>query len=293
MPSYPLSVLFCGTSAFAVPSLQALVQDARFRVDLVVTQPDRPVGRKQELTPPVVKVAAEKLGLTIMQPEKLNDDIARITTEISRPDFLVVVSYGQILSDAVLEFPRIAPLNVHASLLPRWRGASPIQHAMLASDTETGVTVQRMVKQLDAGPILAQAKTSINPRETATTLHDRLARMGADLLITTLTNPLQEIEQNETEIVFCHRLTRQDGIADPHTHTAAEIDRKVRALTPWPGVTITIDGKPLKLLETDLADRPDSFPLSCRAHSFLHLVRVQAPGGKPMAGAAWASGRRK
>jgi methionyl-tRNA formyltransferase len=287
MPNTPLHIIFLGTSAFAVPSLEALAKDKRFSVDLVITQPDRPTGRKQILTPPPIKISAEKLGLPLQQPEKINT----FNYPLSTIHFLVVVSYGQILSQAILDLPTKAPVNVHASLLPRWRGASPIQNAILAGDRETGVTIQRMVKQLDAGPILAQANTPIDPRETTPSLHDRLAVMGAELLIDTLTKPLREQEQDENEIVFCHKLTREDGNVDPNTQTAEEIDRKARALNPWPGVTMEIGGQQVKILETALADQPNSFPFPCRGGSMLHLVKVQRPGGKPVSGAEWGRNR--
>jgi methionyl-tRNA formyltransferase len=288
----PISILFCGTSAFAVPSLEALLADEVFAVQLVVTQPDRPAGRKQILTPPPVKLVAEKHGIPILQPEKINAEVSRLASRVSRPDFLVVVSFGQILSQAILDFPTRMPVNVHASLLPRFRGASPIQHAILDGDTVSGVTVQRIVKELDAGPILAQERLKIPPRATFESLHDQLAPLGARLLLQTLKNPIQEEPQDESELVFCRRLTREDGIADTNTQTAAEIDRKVRALNPWPGVTIMLDGQPLKLLETAMEDSHDAYPLPCRAGSTLYLLSVQPAGKNPMSGAAWRRGKR-
>jgi methionyl-tRNA formyltransferase len=293
MPTAPQSIVFCGTSAFAVPSLQALAADPAFRVLCVVTQPDRPAGRKQTLTPPPVKDAAKALGLPVLQPEKLNaalPDLQRAVRD-GQPDFLVIVSYGQILSQAILDWPSIAPVNVHASLLPRWRGASPIQHAILAGDRETGVTIQGMVKELDAGPVLAQEKTDMDERETFPFLHDRLADMGAELLVQTLKKPLSPQDQDESEITFCRKLTREDGIADANTETAEDIDRKVRALTPWPGVTMDVEGQTLKILETELQPDADAYPLSCVGGTTLYLLRVQAAGGKPLQGADWARGR--
>lgn len=289
MPRF--SLIFCGTSPFAVPSLEALAADPAFEILAVVTPPDRPVGRKQVLTPPAVKTAALKLGLTLIQTEGINNE--KPITNNQKPDFLIAVSFGQLLKQPLLDLPTIAPINVHASLLPRWRGASPIQQAILAGDHETGVTVQQMVKQLDAGPVLGQARASIDPRETAPALHDRLATMGAELLVRTLKKPLKPVEQDEAEITFCRKLTRKDGEVDPNTHSADDIDRTVRALTPWPGVTMTVNGVTLKILETSLTDGPDSYPVSCRGNSTLHLVRVQVPGGKPMAGAAWAHGQAR
>ncbi|TSC79346.1 MAG: methionyl-tRNA formyltransferase fmt [Candidatus Peregrinibacteria bacterium Gr01-1014_25] len=284
------SVVFCGTPDFAVPSLRAIAADGAFRVDLVVTQPDRPVGRKQTLTPPPVKTAAEALGIPVAQPEVLSTVHCPLSAP---PDFLVVVAYGQILSDDILAWPRVAPVNVHASLLPRWRGASPIQHAILAGDGETGVTIQRMVQKLDAGPILAQERTPIAPRETFESLHDRLASLGAELLVATLKRPLVEQEQSEDGVTMCRKLARASGAATPDTMDAATIDRMVRGLSPWPGVTVDIDGVTVKVLESSLSPMPDACPLPCANGTVLFLVRVQPPSGKPMTGHAWAQGHGK
>ncbi|MBI3332074.1 methionyl-tRNA formyltransferase [Candidatus Peregrinibacteria bacterium] len=285
------SIIFCGTSSFAVPALEKLAKDPAFRIDLVITQPDKPVGRSQELTGSPVKVAAQQLGLTVVQPNKINEWIRSPQSSVLSPHFLVVVSYGQILSQEVLDFPKVAPVNVHASLLPRWRGASPMQHAILAGDRQSGVTVQKMVKELDAGPIVAQEATTIDARETAPTLHDRLAKMGADLLVQTLKKPLKPVEQDASKVTLCGKLTREDGQVDPMTTSAEDIDRKVRALTPWPGVTGSIKGKKVKLLETALTETPRSIALPC-AEGTLYVVRVQEPGKKPMSANDWERGLR-
>ncbi len=282
------SVVFLGTSAFAVPCLQALAADERFDVKLVVTQPDRPVGRKQALTPPPVKVAAQGLKIPVIQPEKLNAEFASLKSACSSADFLVVVSYGQILSDEVLSFPKIAPVNVHASLLPKLRGASPIQHAILQGDKESGVTVQRMVKELDAGPILSAERITLGERETFTTLHDKLAQAGAGLLVRTLSEPLVEKMQMHSDVTFCGKLEKKDGIADPATMTAETIDRMVRALSPWPGVT----WEEKKLLQTELSAATGAMPLACKDGTTLYVVTLQPAGGKPMTGQAFLHGKR-
>ncbi len=301
-----ISLVFAGTSAFAVPGLKALASDPRFAVTLVITQPDRPVGRKQVITPSPVKLLAQKLNLPLWQPENINKEwstnpqLAAPARTIPfgsggrnpQPDFLVVIAYGQILKQPVLDFPTVAAVNVHGSLLPRWRGASPVHHSLLNGDRTTGVTVQLMAAALDAGAILAQAETPIAERETFQSLHDRLAEMSAPLLLETLTKPLKPVEQDENEVTVCRKLSREDGVVNPHTHTAEEIDRKVRALNPWPGVTAEIDGTTLKLLETGLEDAKTSAPLPCRDGTMLHLVTVQTPGGKPMTGAEWTRGRK-
>jgi methionyl-tRNA formyltransferase len=291
--SEPLVIVFLGTPDFAVPSLRALAGDPAFRIGLVVTQPDRPAGRGGISSPPPVKLAAQALGLPVFQPEDANASLSEMPAiPDGRPDVLVVVAYGQILREEILAWPRIAPVNVHPSLLPRWRGASPIQHAILAGDRETGVTVQRIVRELDAGPILAQRATVIGPRETAEALSDRLAELGAALLTETLKEPLRPAPQDPAGVTVCRKLTRSDGIADPETMTAEEIDRRVRALVPWPGVTCAIDGVPLKLLGTALEPAEDALPLPCRDRSTLYVTLLQPPGKNPMSGAAWLRGRR-
>jgi methionyl-tRNA formyltransferase len=277
----PSTIVFCGTSPFAVPSLRALAADPHFRITHVITQPDRPVGRKQVMNPPAIKVAAIELGLPVFQPERLNREFDVFKKTIERPDALVVISYGQLLSQAVLDFPTWMPL-------PRWRGASPLQHTILAGDREGGVTIQQMALQLDAGPILLQESMSIADRETTLTLHDRLATMGADLLLRALKERPTPKDQDERHITLCGKLSRADGIVDPKTETAEEIDRKVRALTPWPSVTM----QNVKILETALEPRDTSFALECAGGSQLHLVTVQPAGKKPMAGADWGRGKK-
>jgi methionyl-tRNA formyltransferase len=279
------SVVFLGTSAFAVPSLKALTE-AGFDVKLVISQPDRPVGRKQVLTPPPVKAAAAEHLIPVLQPEKMNALFKEGAPLKERPDFLVVVSYGQILSQEILDWPKVAAVNVHASLLPLLRGASPLQHSILQHFTETGVTVQKMAKELDAGPVLAQVKVTMDPRETFTTLHDRLAVLGATLLTETLKHPLKEQVQDHTKATFCGKLTKEDGICDPHTMTAEEIDRRVRALSPWPGVTIRGN----KILASSLTSGNDALAVSCRNGTALFVTRIQPPSGKPMTGNAFSLG---
>lgn len=273
------NIVFLGTSAFAVPCLKALAQDPSLNVQLVITQPDRPVGRKQILTPPPVKTAAIELGIPVEQPEKL--------TELSqKPEYLIVVSYGQILPESVLGAASIAPLNVHASLLPKLRGASPIQHTILLGLPEAGVTVQRMVKELDAGPILCQRSLPLNETETFTTLHNTLAVMGAELLIDALKNEHTPVEQNAAEATFCKKLKKSDGEADPQTMTARAIDRMIRALTPWPGVT----WKENKILEASLTENVHGFPLPCAENTILFVTKIQPAGGRPMDGASFLRG---
>lgn len=284
-----ISVVFLGTSQFSVPSLRALATDPAFEVLAVVTQPDRPAGRAMTLTSPPVKIEALTLELTVLQPEKMNITFAETQhfASLPRPDFLVVVSYGQILSQEVLDWPTMAAVNVHASLLPLLRGASPLQHAVLQGLPESGVTVQRMVKELDAGPILSSARLPLAARETAATLHDKLKVLGAELLLKTLKAPLTETPQDATKATFCGKLSKADGVAVPTAMTAEHIDRMVRALTPWPGVTIGAT----KILETSFL--PGPLTVECLDGTTLTVETLQPASGKPMSGADFIRGNKK
>lgn len=293
MPS-PISLFFLGTPRFAAAVLETLAEDPAFAIPLVITQPDQPVGRKQVLTAPAVKEAALKKGLNVFQPRKINDELLpHLEREgIGRPDFLVTVAYGELLKQHVLDLPTVAPLNVHASLLPHWRGASPIEHAILAGDTRSGISVQRMVLALDAGPVVAEEAVEIGPRETSVNLRERLMNVACHLLPDVLKNPLREAAQDDAQATFCGKLSREDGKADASAMTAEDIDRRVRALVPWPGVTLMVEGQELKVLETSLVETKGSTPISCKDGSTLHLVSVQPAGKKPMAAADWRNGLR-
>ena len=289
---YPYSIVFCGTPDFAVPSLKALLSDPAFSVKLVITQPDKPVGRKQTMTPSPVKILATQHGISVWQPQNINEEATSYKLQATSFDFLVVVAYGQILSKEILSLPKIAPVNVHPSLLPRWRGASPMHHAILAGDQTTGVTIQQMAEALDAGPVLAQERFPLSPAETLVSLKQTLAEKGATLLTRTLQSPLQPAPQDATQVTVCSKLTRKDGEVNAQNMTAEEIDRKVRALTPWPGVTCPIKDEIVKILKTSLTEQPESLPLPCSKNTMVFIIELQSPGGKPMNGAAWMRGRR-
>ena len=288
------SIIFCGTPAFAVPSLKALLADKTFDVQLVITQPDRPQGRKMEMTPSPVKMAALEANIPVFQPENINKELENYLKEhdIAAPDFLIVVAYGSILSQATLDLPKVSPINIHGSLLPRWRGASPIEHAVLMGDKQTGVTIQRMVWELDAGPILAMEALDIGLRDTALELREKLAIIGADLLVNTLHSSLKEEEQPSDGITIAPRLTREDAKTDLATMTAEEIDRRVRALNPWPSVMVQIKGEEVKVLDASLEPSTASIPLECAKGTTLHLLTIQSAGKKPMGAAEWARGRK-
>jgi len=291
------SVIFCGTPAFACPSLQALHDDPSFDVTHVITQPDKPVGRKKEITPSPVKVLAEKLDIPVLQPTNIN----KAELPKDAPDFLVVVAYGQILSKEILGYPIVSPINVHASLLPRWRGAAPIHHALLEGDEETGVTIQVMDAKLDEGAILEQSVVLIDERETFATLHDKLKDVGASLLMETLKKPLEERQQDESNALFCTKLKRERGVIDVDVMTAEEVDRHVRALVPWPGVKLSSHVAPqratsrealngVKLIETQLEPHEDAFELECAKNSMLYITKIQSPGKGVVTGLEWGRG---
>lgn len=253
MPTSHSRIVFMGTPDFAVPTLEALIDAPDFDVVGVVTQPDRPAGRGQEMRVSPVKAVATAAGIPVLQPEKMRDPAAIKAVAALEPDFLVVVAYGQILPQAVLDIPRIMPINVHASLLPRWRGAAPIHAAIRAGDIYTGVTTMQMDAGMDTGPILLQDSIPIAPTETGQSLHDKLAPLGADLLIHTLrwliNGSIAPHPQptHEDLITYAPQIKKSDGAID-WAQSAIEIDQHVRAYTPWPGTYTTWNGQRLKIL---------------------------------------------
>jgi methionyl-tRNA formyltransferase len=230
-----------------VPSLKAL-QAAGHAIQLVITQPDRP-GNRMKVTPPAVKIAAVELGLDVYQPERIREPEVVERLRALAPELIVVVAYGQIIPRAILAMPPRGVVNVHASLLPRHRGASPIAHAILSGDEVTGVTIMRMDEQLDHGPVLAMRDVAIEPQEDAAGLTRRLAGVGARLLLETLDrlDEIRPVEQDHSKATVAPRLRREDGELD-WSVGAEEIDRRVRALQPWPGVTLPTPRGRVKVL---------------------------------------------
>jgi methionyl-tRNA formyltransferase len=265
-----------------VPSLQAL-HEAGHEIQLVITQPTRP-GHRMKPAPPPVKVAADSMGLEVIQPERIKapevaDQLRRVA-----PDLLVVVAYGQIIPASVLSIPRLGAVNVHASLLPRHRGAAPVAHAILSGDRETGVTIMRMDEKLDHGPILAMRKTGIGAGEDAAALTRRLAVMGADLLVETLERlgQITPVEQDHDRATLAPRLRRGDGELDWNVDPA-EIDRRVRGLHPWPGVTMPTKSGPMKVLSGHVeGDRyvPDVVQLPGKKPAPAKQVLRDGPGAR-------------
>jgi methionyl-tRNA formyltransferase len=252
-----------------VPSLRAL-HSAGHEIALVVTQPDRPANRGMKMTPSAVKVAANELGLAVFQPQRIRERESVERLRELAPDFLVVVAYGQILPAAVLEIPRLAALNVHASLLPRWRGAAPVARAILAGDTETGVTIMKMDEQLDHGPILASRATRIGHDEDAGALTERLGGMGAELLVETLAHfdELRLSGQDHDRATVAPKLAKSEGDLE-WSMGPEELDRRVRGLQPWPGATLPTSRGRVKVLRGHVDG--DRYVLDV----------VQLPGKKP------------
>ena len=241
-------IVFMGSPDFALPGLRALSQN--YSVVGVVTQPDRGSGRGRELKMPPVKALALELGLPVMQPEKLKQPEAMEQLRAWAPDLIVVAAFGQILKKDVLFLPRFGCINVHASLLPRWRGAAPINAAILAGDAETGVTIMQMDVGLDTGPMLAKRAIRLTPTDTAGSVFQSLATLGADLLIETLPGYLSgEITpqpQPEEGATYAPMLKKEEGRLD-FTHAADELERRVRAFNPWPGAYMEWDNAVLKV----------------------------------------------
>jgi methionyl-tRNA formyltransferase len=239
-----LKTVFMGTPDFALPALEAL--HGFTEIAAVYTQPDRPAGRGHALKAPVVKIRALELGLEVRQPERLSLPGEFEKLQALRPDLILVVAYGQLLKQNVLSVPRLGCVNIHSSLLPRWRGAAPIHWAILAGDAETGVTTQRMVLELDAGDVLMQAKTPVGADETVSELHDRLANLGAGLVKPTVEGLekglLKGTPQDSTAVTYAKKLTKEMEAVDGRLDVD-ETYRRIRALNPWPGTSVRPQGQ--------------------------------------------------
>lgn len=230
-----LKIIFWGTAEFALPSLEALLQHG-YRIVAVVTNPDEPAGRKQVLTPPPVKVWAEKQGIPVFQPSSLTN--YQLPTTHYRPDLFIIAVYGKIIPKEILEIPKHGALNIHPSLLPRWRGPSPIQYAIFEGDHETGVTIIAMDEKMDHGPVLESRKWKVESRITAPKLSRQLSKLAAELLIDTLPRwiggEIKPQPQDESKATYSKILKKEDGKID-WRKSALEIERMIRAFTPWPG----------------------------------------------------------
>ena len=303
-----MRLVFLGTGDFAVPSFEAVLL-AGHEVLALVTQPDREKGRGQKTSPPPTKPVAEARGVTVLQPRRIREDAALATLRDLRPEILVVVAYGQILPKAVLESAPRGAVNVHGSLLPRWRGAAPIQWAIASGDTETGVTTMLLDEGLDTGPTLLARATPIGAEETASELSARLAAVGAELLIQTLRGledgSLLPRPQDETKATKARILNKEDGRLD-WSLPAAALACRARGFHPWPGAFTAFEGRSLKALRVQALAGGDSSAVpgtvmavdeggvvvACAGGSRLRLLEVQPESRKAMPAAAFAQGAR-
>ena len=296
-------VVFMGSPDFAVPVLEALA--GNYPLVGVVTQPDRPAGRGGKPRPPAVKKSAVQLQIPYIQPEKLRLPEAMNQLHAWKPDLIIVAAFGQILRQEVFDMAHYGCINVHGSLLPRWRGAAPIQAAILAGDVQTGITIMKMDSGVDTGPILSQHALAISPLDTSGSLFDKLSRLGADLLLETLprylSGELIPLAQPEEGATYAPRLAREDGRLD-FTKPAVELERRVRAYFPWPGTWMDWKGTPLKISHAHVSevDSPgiglrltiEANPAVATSAGILILDEVQPSGKKVMSGKAFLIGAR-
>ena len=295
-------IIFMGSPDFAVPALQALAE--HYTVCGVVTQPDRPSGRGMTLSPPPVKAAALELGLAVIQPEKLRSPEAFQQLVDWSPDLIVVAAFGQILRQNVLDMPKYGCVNIHASLLPRHRGAAPIQAAILAGDAQTGITIMRMEAGLDTGPMLSQQAIPIQPTDTGGSLFTKLSALGAELLLQTLpgflSGEIQPQPQPEEGASYFGMIKKEDGLLDFNL-PAADLERKIRAFSPWPGTYLQWRGAPLKILRAHVSAGQfavgrhlvaETLPAVSTSQGLIVFDELQPAGKKPMPGKAFLSGVR-
>ncbi|MBA6134894.1 MULTISPECIES: methionyl-tRNA formyltransferase [Pseudomonas] len=289
-----MRIVFAGTPEFAAEHLKALL-DSPYEIVAVYTQPDRPAGRGQKLMPSAVKALAVAHGIPVLQPQTLRNAEAQAELAALQPDLMVVVAYGLILPQAVLDIPRLGCINSHASLLPRWRGAAPIQRAVEAGDTESGVTVMRMEAGLDTGPMLLKVTTPISAEDTGGSLHDRLAQMGPPAVVQAIAGladgSLQGEVQNDALATYAHKLNKDEARLD-WCRPAVELERLIRAFNPWPVCHSTLDGESVKVLAANVAAgkgepgeilsaSKDGLVVACGDQA-LSLTRLQLPGGKAL-----------
>jgi len=296
-----VKLVFCGTPHFAVPTLEALLTSGH-EIPLVVTQPDRPVGRAHQVAAPPVKQTALTAGLAVTQPEKIRNNLEfRAQLEAIMPDAIVVVAYGRIIPPWMLGLPRLGSINLHASLLPKYRGAAPIQWAVAMGDAFTGNTTMLLEEGLDTGPILLQRTVEIAPEHTAVDLFDLMAQAGAPLVVESLaglnSGTIHPAPQNHSFATFAPLLDREDGRMDFAARTASELHNRWRGFQPWPGAFTGLDGRKLIVHRmvvaesADLTGRPAGGPgeirvenermlIACAQNTWLELVEVQQEGKK-------------
>lgn len=294
-----MNIVFAGTPEFAAIALDALLH-AGHAVPLVLTQPDRPAGRGLKTKPSAVKSLAASRGLPVLQPPTLKDKGIIDAVAALRPDALVVAAYGLMVPQTLLDMPRLGAINIHASLLPRWRGAAPIQRAILAGDAQTGITIMQMDAGLDTGAILLQEAIPIGVDDTAQSLHDRLAKLGGQLIVRALAAPLAARRQDSTAATYADKIDKREALID-WSENAETIERKVRAFNPVPGASSTFNGERIKIwrarLERGVSAPPGTvcetgpagIVVACGSNG-LRLLELQRAGGKRLPAAVFMAG---
>ncbi|MGE0108409.1 MAG: methionyl-tRNA formyltransferase [Bdellovibrionales bacterium] len=298
----PYRIIFMGTPDFAVPALRAL-HHAGHNLVSVYCQPPRPAHRGQKLQKTPIHLAAEDLGLPVHTPQTLRNQIAQQELAAQKPDLIVVAAYGLILPQAVLDIPPKGCMNIHGSLLPRWRGAAPIHRTILAGDQETGITIMQMDAGLDTGDMLLKGATKIGPQDTSQTIHDRLSDMGAELIVKAVAlaqkGDLVPEAQPQEGVTYAEKLAREEGLID-WSQKATDIERKIRALTPWPSSFFKHGEETIKVLEAKIIPTlsappatllDDQLTIACGKDA-LRLLQVQRAGKKPTDGASLLRGMR-
>jgi methionyl-tRNA formyltransferase len=302
-----LRIVFFGTPEFALPSLDALLVSPSHTVVGVVTQPDRPRGRGQKLSDAPVKARAVAAGLPVLQPERLKDPAFLERLAAWRADLGVVAAYGKILTDVVLATPRLGMINVHASLLPRYRGAAPVHRAIIAGETATGVTIMRVVKALDAGPMLANDHRAVGPNETSDEVERDLAQLGSRLLVAVVDQLAQgdgqETPQDDASATYAHRLTKDDGAID-WSWPAVRVHNLIRGLHPWPHAFSFLGGNRFILRRSSVEESGETGQpgtileangdrlLIATGEGYLRVVEIQAEGKRPMTAREFLAGHR-
>ncbi|WP_314425892.1 methionyl-tRNA formyltransferase [Leuconostoc lactis] len=301
------SVVFMGTPTFAVPILEALIADPQYDVQAVVTQPDRPQGRKRVLTPSPVKVAAQAHDLPVLQPKKMNnsDEMAQIVA--LAPDFIITAAFGQFLPTALLDAAQIAAVNTHASLLPKYRGGAPVHYAIMNGDTETGVSIMYMVKQMDAGDVIDVVKVPITAQDNVGTMFDKLSLAGRDLLLATLpkiaAGEIAPVPQDEAAVSISPNITRAQQNLNFTQETAQQLDWHIRGLYPTHPAYVQVAGQRVKLIQvTPLPETTDVAPghvvartkkiltIAAADHSVLRIDQLQPAGKSVMSSQAYLNG---
>lgn len=299
-----MRIIFMGTPDFSVPFLVELHKDHTFEIAAVVTQPDQPVGRHRALTPPAVKIAAQKLGIDIIQEnnsQRLREKLATL-----KPDMLVVIAFGQILKPEIIKLAPHGAINIHASLLPKYRGASPIQESLLHGDTETGISIMQIDDKLDHGDIFLIKRISIEPEDNSISLAIKLSQIGSRILPTALKDiiagSLKPIPQNHQNASYCHKIEKNNAQIDWQEMSATEILNRLRAYTPWPGIHCDFHGKKLKILDATISQsqipagkfipKDNLLEIGCKKGS-LSVNKLQPEGKKALTASEFINGYRQ